>query len=559
MAFTVVDGWTVPGFTHERELGTGALGRVVLAVDDQTSTKVAINYLHAGPAADEAFMAAYRAAARSLSHLEDPNVVDLFDFVEGADGAAIIMGRVDGVSLRRVLGVQRSTGPLAALSMFGGMLLGLAAAHGHGIVHGSLRPSSVFVDGQGNCLLSDFATAPAGTEAQHGPQYAAPELWDGAPATVATDLYAATALFYECLTGRPPYTGRNLAKQHREGPIPAEEVPGPLRTLVIEGLAKDPADRPKTAADLLGALEDAAVAAYGPSWEAQGRGRLAELSAQAAALPEPKPARSSGRHPVVGAAQGTGGGRTRWIAAAVAAALLAAGGIAGGMTLLKDDDTPPPPTPAQSSTPQPTLPEGGVNPGPLVARLAAATARTPSATFSYRRAGLAPATAKGTFTLVQGGAPAHSMTITGSGDTRKAARTVVLPDGVHVQSGKKWRKAPLNGQGYPALADQIRWSGSIAAITSLLESATSLRRSGTVYRGEAPLGELTGGGGTGPVFAEMARLTGAEKIGFAVRFDRSDRPVQLWMRALGPAKNRQQTVNAWYSGWGTKPPITAPR
>ncbi|WP_131762975.1 serine/threonine-protein kinase, partial [Actinomadura fibrosa] len=312
MAFNVVDGWTVPGFTHERELGGGAAGRMVLAVDDLTSTKVAIKYLDGGLGADEAFLARFRATARSLSQLEDPNVVDFYDFVETPDGAAIVMERVDGVSLRHILAVQGPAGPLAALSMLGGTLLGLAAAHERDIVHGAVRPSNVLVDREGNARLADFGTAAAGTEAQSGPPYAAPELWDGVPASVATDLYAATAIFYECLTGRPPYSGRNMAKLHREAPIPAEEVPGPLRGLIAQGLAKDPHERPKSAADFLGALEDAAVSAYGPSWEAQGRGRLTELAAQAASRPEPpkpKPSRASGRNPIVAAAPSGGGSR----------------------------------------------------------------------------------------------------------------------------------------------------------------------------------------------------------------------------------------------------------
>ncbi|MCQ0006412.1 serine/threonine-protein kinase [Actinomadura madurae] len=226
MAFTVVDGWTVPGFTHERELGDGAAGRVVLAVDDLTSTRVAIKYLDRALGADESFLARFRAAARSLSQLEDPNVVDFYDFVETADGAAIVMQCVEGVSLRRVLAAQGPTGPLAALSLLGGTLLGLAAAHEHDVVHGSMRPANVLVDGEGNARLTDFATAPAGTEAQLGPPYAAPELWDGAPATVATDLYAATALFYECLTGHPPTPGGTWRGSTARRPSPPTRSPG---------------------------------------------------------------------------------------------------------------------------------------------------------------------------------------------------------------------------------------------------------------------------------------------------------------------------------------------
>jgi serine/threonine protein kinase len=565
MAFNVVDGWTVPGFTHERELGDGAAGRVVLAVDDMTSTKVAIKYLAGGLRADEAFMARFRASARTLSQLEDPNVADLYDFVEAPEGAAVVMQYVDGVGLRRVLAAQGPTGPLAALSLLGGTLLGLAAAHAHEVVHGAMRPSAVLVDGDGNARLTDFATAAPGTEAQLAPAYAAPELWDGAQATVATDLYAATAIFFECLTGHPPYAGRNMARLHREAPVPSEEVPGPLRELIDHGLAKDPETRPKSAADYLGALEEAAVAAYGPSWEAQGRGRLTELAAQAAQQPEPpkpKASRSTGRNQVIAtgqtAARGSG---NRRIAFAIAAVVIA-GAVAGGFVFMKSgegDATPPSPSPAQSSTPQPSTPPGGVAPAPLAARIVQATDQAPGARFSFRRTGCcgAPSVAQGTFGLVQGTEPSYTMTLSGTAKTRKRAQAVVVGDRVFLRAGKKWRPSPVGGRGYPGLAEQVRRGSSVSAVTTLLNAASTLSESGGVYKGEAPVAKLAQAPGSGALYTEMARATGVQQISFALKLDGSSRPVKLWLRA-GPPKGRNQIITTSYSAWGRKA-IKAPR
>lgn len=564
MAFNVVDGWTVPGFTHERELGDGAAGRVVLAVDDLTSTKVAIKYLGEALRADEAFLARFRASARSLSQLEDPNVVDLYDFVEAPDGAAIVMQFAEGVSLRRMLAAQGPTGPLAALSMLGGTLLGLAAVHEHGVVHGALRPANVLLEVDGNARLTDVATSPAGTEAQSAPAYAAPELWDGVPATVATDLYAATAVFYECLTGRPPFAGRNMARLHREAPIPADEVPGPLRELIHQGLAKEPERRPASAADFLAALEDAAVSAYGPSWEAQGRGRLTELAAHAALQPEPpkpKPSRSSGRNPVVAAKQqGGGASRARWVLAAVAV-LVVAGAGASAMTLLKGDEKQPPePTPAQNSTPQPTLPAGGVDPRPLVARIDQAVAQAPGAVFSYRQSGCCgfPASGRGTLGLAPGGQPSYALTLSGSGSARKPVRAVIVQDLLYVRVGKQWKSSPLGGRGYPAVADQVRQGSSVANLTTLLRSASKLTRTGAIYEGEAPVARLAQAPGVGPMYMQMARATGAQQIAFAIKLDAAHHPVKFWVRA-GPEKGRNQVLRGSYSKWGRKPAIQAPK
>ncbi|WP_171064025.1 serine/threonine-protein kinase [Actinomadura soli] len=570
MAFTVVNGWTVPGFTHERELGGGAAGRVVLAVDDLTSTKVAIKYLAGGLLADEVFRTRFRAAARVLSQLEDPNVVDLYDFVETPDGtgAAIVMQCVEGVSLRHVLAAQGPAGPLAALSMLGGTLLGLASADEHGVpVHGALRPANIMIDAEGNARLTDFATTPPGAEVQPGPAYAAPELWDGASATAATDLYAATAVFYECLTGRPPFAGRNMARLHREAPIPADEVPGPLRDLVHQGLAKDPARRPASAVDFLAGLEEAAVSAYGPSWEAQGRGRLAELAGQAALQPEPprpKP-RSSGRNPVVAAKQPGGGSRTRWVLAAVAVLVVAGAGASAATLLNGDRKQPAAPATAQSSTPQPTPPAGGVDPKPLAARIDQAVARAPGALFSYRQTGCCgfPASGRGTLGLPPGGEasaalPSYSLTLSGAGAARKPVRAVIVQDRFYVRVGQKWRSSPFTGRGYPAVADQVRQGSSVANLTALLRSATRLAKNGAIYEGEAPVATLSQAPEVGPMYARMAEATGVDRIAFAIKLDAGFRPVKFWVRA-GPEKGRNQTMRGSYTKWGRKPAIQAPR
>ena len=102
-----------------------------------------------------------------------------------------------------------------------------------------------------------------------------------APPGPPTDVYAATVVFFECLTGTRPFRATNiaaLARQHQVTPPPVEEVPPPLQGLVERGLAKDPADRPPTAAAFLTELEAVAADAYGPEWQERGRRRLAGVA-----------------------------------------------------------------------------------------------------------------------------------------------------------------------------------------------------------------------------------------------------------------------------------------
>ncbi|GAA2214652.1 hypothetical protein GCM10009850_101170 [Nonomuraea monospora] len=276
--------WGVPGYTEVRELGSGAAGRVVLATRDYDGAEVAIKYLSDELRSDVGFVARFRHEARLLATLQSQYHARLIDYVEAGQGAAIVMELVNGVSLRELLRSEGPTGAEAALTVLKGSLLGLASAHAIGVVHRDFKPENVMVRGDGTSKLVDFGIAVrAGEEAGAAgtPPYMAPEQWAGAPAGPSTDVYAATVVFFECLTGMRPFRAPNmaaLARQHQSAPPPVEEVPGALQGLVERGLAKDPAERPPSAEAFLTELEAVATEAYGPDWEERGRRRLAALA-----------------------------------------------------------------------------------------------------------------------------------------------------------------------------------------------------------------------------------------------------------------------------------------
>ncbi|WP_433218150.1 serine/threonine-protein kinase [Microtetraspora malaysiensis] len=266
-----MNAWTVPGYREVRELGAGGAGRVVLATYKTTGALVAVKYLRPELREDPRFLAGFRSEARVMVEINDPNIVRLYEYVETVAGAAIVMELVDGVSLRRILAEHGTTSPEAALVVLKGSLAGLSAAHSSGVVHRDYKPENVLVQADGTSKLSDFGIAapsgvpglPAGT-----PSYMAPEQWEGAPAGPAADVYAATCVFFECLTGHRPYRAEHAAglrRLHQNAPVPVSEVPASVRGLVGRGLAKNPADRPPTARAFIADLEAAAAPRTGPS------------------------------------------------------------------------------------------------------------------------------------------------------------------------------------------------------------------------------------------------------------------------------------------------------
>jgi serine/threonine-protein kinase len=249
----------VPGYTELRALGGGGFGEVVLARHDASGNQVAIKYLHPDLLRDPYQVAAFRAEARTLAGLGSPYVVRLYEYVARSACAAIVMELVEGVTLAKILEQHGKTAPEAALVVLFNSLLGLAAAHAKGVVHRDYMPVNVLVNGQGASKLTDFGIAalaggravPAGTL-----RYMPPGQFEGAPATPAADVYAATVTFYQCLAGRVPFdeqTADELYDKRESAAVPMDPVPEPLRPIIARGMAKDARYRPSDAGRLAGA------------------------------------------------------------------------------------------------------------------------------------------------------------------------------------------------------------------------------------------------------------------------------------------------------------------
>ncbi|MGF1662524.1 MAG: serine/threonine-protein kinase, partial [Kineosporiaceae bacterium] len=269
-------------FRVGRLIGAGAQGRVVAAHDELLDRPVALKILQSS-VPDSHARARFLREARAAAALVHPNVVTVFDIgaVDGpltGDGTTpyIAMELVDGPSLAQVIADR---GPLSitdAVEVTRQILAGLGAAHARGLLHRDVKPSNALLAPDGTVKLTDFgiATTAAGGMTLTEPgavlgtvAYLAPERVAGEAATVASDLYAVGVVLYEMLAGTPPFRGDTavaIALAHstqappslaeRRAGLGEEAVGEELDALVGRALAKDPAARFASAAEMDAAL-----------------------------------------------------------------------------------------------------------------------------------------------------------------------------------------------------------------------------------------------------------------------------------------------------------------
>jgi outer membrane protein assembly factor BamB/tRNA A-37 threonylcarbamoyl transferase component Bud32 len=197
-------------------------------------------------------------AGRMLAGLAHPNVVQVYG-VEDPPGELpfMIMEWIEGTNLKKVLKQEGKLAYDRALSYASGILSALEGIHDHGIVHRNLKPENLVVDEEGNIKLVDFGLAVAPEEASEEagdvvlgtPIYMSPEQVRGKPLDPRSDLYAAGVIFYEMLTGKPPFTGkepRKIMRAHVKTPVPNPNDSGAqLPETCIHVLRKTLSKRPE--------------------------------------------------------------------------------------------------------------------------------------------------------------------------------------------------------------------------------------------------------------------------------------------------------------------------
>jgi serine/threonine protein kinase len=254
-------------------LGQGAQAQVWLAFDPRLEREVAIKLMRSQSVADASHMQQWLQEARSVSRLNHPNIVQVFEADLQGSQAYLVFELVKGQTLAQQLQAQ---GPLTAKDAVALMLdvLGaLQAAHKAGVVHRDLKPSNVLLDASHRARVMDFGIA-ARLHAGHGsvvaaqaagtPAYMAPEAIRGEPVSPRMDLYAAGLMLAELLWGQPVRGGADVestldlaAREPLE--LPASLMQGmddKLRAILQRATAFEPEQRYASAVDMASALKD---------------------------------------------------------------------------------------------------------------------------------------------------------------------------------------------------------------------------------------------------------------------------------------------------------------
>ena len=264
----LVDGQLWGPYRVIRLLGRGGMGEVYEAEQLETGRRLALKVLRDTLRGDEdraRFLREGQLAA-SISHA---HTVYIFGSEEVGGAPAITMELLSGGTLKDRVSAEGPMPPSAAVSAVLDIIGGLDAAQAAGILHRDIKPSNCFVDADGAVKVGDFGLsistltrdvrhelATAGFEGT--PQFAAPEQLRGEPLDVRADIYAVGATLYYLLTGRPPLDAPDfrelVSKVASEKPpsprVLRRDIPRGLAAVVLRCLAKAPAGRPQSYAEL---------------------------------------------------------------------------------------------------------------------------------------------------------------------------------------------------------------------------------------------------------------------------------------------------------------------
>ncbi|MEA2221044.1 MAG: hypothetical protein QOJ35_3670 [Solirubrobacteraceae bacterium] len=265
-------GDLVAGYRIESVLGRGGMGTVYEATQLSLNRTVALKILSPQLGSDVLFRERFRREGHIQAAIDHPNIVTVYEAGEAPEGLFLAMRLVRGSNLKDMI-VGRDLEGARTLRLLKPIADALDSAHEAGLTHRDIKPQNILVGLRDHPYLADFGLTKSSTETgltKTGQfvgtiDYISPEQIRGEPACAASDIYALTAVLYECLCGVVPYPKPSdaavlYAHISNEPPLVTDqrpELPPALDEVIARGMAKNVDDRPRSASEMIAEAERA--------------------------------------------------------------------------------------------------------------------------------------------------------------------------------------------------------------------------------------------------------------------------------------------------------------
>jgi len=328
----------VAGYRIDGVLGQGGMGVVYRATQLSLSREVALKVLASEFGEDPGFRARFQREGQLQAALDHQHIVPVYEAGQTEQGLFLAMRLIDGPTLKDLI-LKHQLDPRRSLRILAQVAQALDAAHGAGLIHRDIKPQNILIERGERVYLADFGLIKAPDEAGRLTgtgqfvgtiDYVAPEQIQGEPATAASDCYALAGVLYECLTGQVPFprpTEAAVLHAHMVQPRPRvteqrPDLPEAIDRVIAAGMARDPAERPESAGELIKQAVQALASApqgvpggqgtrlSGPPERRDGQptrvpGAVATVASAGAAAPATAPAATPARGTAVTPARGT--------------------------------------------------------------------------------------------------------------------------------------------------------------------------------------------------------------------------------------------------------------
>jgi hypothetical protein len=263
-------------------LGQGGMGVVLKAHDPMIERDVAIKVLGDHLAADDTALGRFLAEAKAAGKLNHPNVMAIYEICQEEKTHYLVLEYVPGGSLDDRLGGEKALPLLEATQALIDACKGVGAAHAAGLIHRDIKPANFMRAADGSIKVADFGLAKGAADSRRQftqtgmvvgtPFFMSPEQCEAKPVDHRSDVYSLGATYYTLLTGKYPYHDTEIISQvmfkHCFGPVPDPRainpaVPEACARIVARAMAKAPAERYQSTAEMLNDLQAVAATLSG--------------------------------------------------------------------------------------------------------------------------------------------------------------------------------------------------------------------------------------------------------------------------------------------------------